>query len=230
MRVLHTSDLHGRYKPLLLALEAGGFDLWIDTGDLLPNPSTPRQGWDWHTANQIHQARWLRFKTLAERLTRALDGRPAILVRGNHDFISLAPALRARGASATELTAGAMLELDGLRFAGFGEVVRHRGRWSGEVEQGGFHPLVEATFATDPHILCTHSPAYGILDDVDPSVATDDAHVGIRALADRLAASTHQVRWHLFGHVHETADRVVARGGVRHRNGALNLRVVDLAD
>lgn len=229
MRVLHTSDLHGRYKPLLRALEADDFDVWIDTGDLLPNPNRNTAGFDWHATNRRHQVRWLRFKSIARRLTAALRGRPAILVRGNHDFISLAPQLRACGATAHELTAGASVTLDGLTFAGFGEVVRHRGRWSGEVEQGGFWPLVEATFEAAPDVLCTHSPAYGVLDHVDAEVETEDAHTGIRALADRLATTDHRVRWHLFGHVHESADRVVERGGIWYRNGALTLQVVELS-
>ena len=36
MKILHSSDLHGSYKELLMALE-GDFDVWVDTGDFFPN-------------------------------------------------------------------------------------------------------------------------------------------------------------------------------------------------
>ena len=35
MRVLHTSDLHGKYKRLLAFDEP--FDVWVDTGDFFDN-------------------------------------------------------------------------------------------------------------------------------------------------------------------------------------------------
>ena len=35
MRVLHTSDLHGKYKRLLAVEEP--FDVWVDTGDFFHN-------------------------------------------------------------------------------------------------------------------------------------------------------------------------------------------------
>lgn len=225
MQVLHTSDLHGRYKPLLRALAQDDYDLWIDTGDLLPNPNRDRHGHDWHATNRTHQSKWLGFKSLAKRIAEALDGRPAILVRGNHDFVSLAQRLKPRGVPVTELTAGVSVEHGEHRFAGFGEVVRHHGRWSGEVEQGAFEPLVRATMDQAPTVLCTHSPAYGVLDQVDTSVATDDAHIGVRALAQALEHGAHDVRLHLFGHVHETAGQQVDRFGVRCSNGALGFAI-----
>ena len=38
MRALHTSDLHGECRTLLVQLSSiEGLDLWIDTGDFFPN-------------------------------------------------------------------------------------------------------------------------------------------------------------------------------------------------
>jgi Icc-related predicted phosphoesterase len=229
MRALHTSDLHGRYKPLLRALSAPDYDLWIDTGDFLPNPQRHLQGLDWHTINRRHQARWLRFKSLPKRIAQALAGRPVILVPGNHDFISLASHLKPLGVPVYELTSGEGVQLGAHRFAGFRHVVRHRGRWSGEIEQADFAPLVDATFDQSPTVLCTHSPAYGVLDHVDDVMQTQDAHIGVKALRDALRDRDHTVRHHLFGHVHETAGMVVERDGITYRNGALGLTHIELA-
>lgn len=228
MRVLHTSDLHGRYKPLLRALAEPDYDLWIDTGDLLPNPNRSHSGFDWHASNRRHQSRWLGFKGLPARIATALAGRPAICVQGNHDFVSLAMYLKALGVPAHELIQGECVSLGDHRFAGFRQVVRHHGRWNGELPQGDFWPIVEATMQHDPTVVCTHSPAYGVLDHVDTVIETENAHIGVKALSQAFEYREHHVRYHLFGHVHEAAGMVVERGGICYRNGALNLTRFEL--
>jgi hypothetical protein len=58
-------------------------ELWIDTGDLLGDtqlPSLSQAAWQ-----QSCIERW----RLGERLRKALAGRPCVLIRGNHDAVSL---------------------------------------------------------------------------------------------------------------------------------------------
>ncbi|MCG2781459.1 MAG: hypothetical protein L6264_10980 [Weeksellaceae bacterium] len=48
----------------------------------------------------------------------------------------------------------------------------------------------------DIDILVTHSPPYGILDEVDPGV-----HVGCEELLEKV--NLIQPKYHLYGHIHE---------------------------
>lgn len=73
-----------------------------------------------------------------------------------------------------------------------------------------------------PDVLLTHAPPAGVLD--------DDRHGarGVPELAARLARGGHNVRHHLFGHVHARGGETLVRDGVRYVNGARCARAHDI--
>lgn len=217
MKLLHTSDLHGAkeaYHALLGWKQP--FDIWIDTGDFLPTAGRHKGigGRIWAHAEEGYQARWLNFTDLAKRLTDWLDGRPAILVPGNHDFVSLHAALLRAGAEAHLITPQGV-NVAGLIWAGFREVNWIDGEWVGEVHD--MHELIEKTFSTSPDILVTHAPPAGIL-------ALD---YGVVALTSALTWKPHKVKLHLFGHVHECGGQEREEMGIRFVNGAEHINLIE---
>jgi len=215
MKVLHSSDLHGRYKKLLCFEEP--FDLWVDTGDFFPNkgrrPATGYRIVPW--LERSYQSKWWRWKSLGSRLARWLDGRPMISVSGNHDFVSLAVLLQAAGAHAHAVQTERAVDVAGLRWAGFRDIPYMDGEWPGEAHT--FGEAVDGALAQRPDILLTHAPPAGVLDDGEgiPELATAlRAHPGPRA--------------HLFGHVHHHGGQETTLGSVRCVNGAEGVRVITL--
>jgi Icc-related predicted phosphoesterase len=204
--ILHTSDLHGNYKKALAALEAGGFDLWIDSGDFFPNKTRG----DW-AIEPAFQTKWMAWKDLAARIVKALDGKTLISVGGNHDYVSLASLVKAAGGNAHDLTEGPVT-INGLTFAGFSEVPWMAGEWNGETH--AFNEIVDATFQAQPDVLVTHAPPAGVLD------TCPDHGGGIAALMTALCYQAHEVKAHFFGHIHEFGGQVVEEMGIQFANGA----------
>lgn len=234
MRILHTSDMHGDRQKLLNALNKRNWDVWVDTGDMLPNlwqyeandiPRPDESGLPgfrnptWAARNHTFQANWLRINRLAEEISQAMSGRRGVGVRGNHDYLSIAPILRYAGADFTELEHGVALEIDGQRFAGFGEVPLELARWSGETPQRVLDGIVAATLATRPTVLCTHAPPHGVL---DRAAGFSTWHTGVEAIDHEISS---EITHHLFGHVHASAGQKAKVGGVLCCNGAEHAKV-----
>lgn len=216
MRVLHTSDLHGRYKRLLAIDEP--FDVWVDTGDFMPNEGRKPKT-DYRIVPELesqYQAKWWRWKSLGARIAAWLDGRPAVVVSGNHDFLRLA-ALLGRDHPATYEVEPGGVEVAGLRWAGFREVTRDIGEWVGETEEPRLLELAAATVASKPDVVLTHARPSGVFETEWLN------HLGLPGLVGATGA-----RWHFFGHEHATGGRVIEREGVRYVNGACHLRIHEL--
>ena len=204
-QTLHTSDLHGNYKTLLVALE-GDFDVWIDTGDFFPNKTRGDRD-----VEVKFQTKWFGHKNLGERIVKALAGRPLISVGGNHDYANLAELVRQAGGNAFDVTEGPV-DFAGQRFAGFREISYIAGEWNGETHAADFATIVEETFACNPDIIVCHGPAAGIMD--------DKAHGGgVAALTSTLTWTPHNVTAMFFGHIHDTQG-VCEEMGISFINGA----------
>lgn len=218
LKVLHSSDLHGKYKRLLNGCADTEFDVWLDTGDFLDNvgrvPKTNMQIVP-HT-ERGYQLRWIGYKQLAHRFKDWLDGRPAILVPGNHDFLTFAHHLKRVCPNVHAITP-AGVEVAGLTWAGFRQINHEEGEWEGEIEPEAFAPLVDQTFDTNPDVLVTHAPPEDIL-----SRDGFDEEYGIAKLAAALREREHRIRWHFFGHAHPGGGSQVELDGVQHINGACN--------
>lgn len=217
LRVLHSSDLHGACETLLAVRE--DFEVWLDTGDFFPNLGRVQA-----TGYRIdpqeerrHQRRWLEESGLAARLRDWLQGRKALSVSGNHDFVSLTDLLRQTGADADEITTGGV-QASGFTWAGFREVPWMNGEWQGEVRD--LAALVDAAFAADPDILATHAPPTGILD--RPGL------FGIPELAVALTGRRHNIKAHFFGHEHDDGGKWVRVGETLCVNAAAAIVMVNL--
>lgn len=222
LRVLHTSDLHGKYKRFLQSdLD---FDVWLDTGDWFDNigRSAKTGGRIVPALEARQQARWLQWKQLCPRIRDWLKGRPVILLPGNHDFLSLANALQQSGCPEVHSITPDGVQVAGLTWAGFRQIPRIAWEWEGEIEEADFEPLIQQTLACAPDVLVTHAPAGGILDD------HGSRGYGIQPLTSALAYQPHRVRWHFFGHEHACGGRQVEEMGIRFFNGACHVLVHEI--
>lgn len=221
MKILHSSDLHGKYKWLLRDQADADFDVWVDTGDFFDNVGRVAR-----TNHAIHretekaaQDRWWGWKHLGTRFKEWLNGRPAIICSGNHDFIDLAYLLRRAGAN-VHVTRPEGVDVAGLTWAGFREINWISGEWAGELHD--FSDLVDSTWATNPDVLVTHAPPAGIL------VASGDDDYGIPRLASALFFEEHKIKHHFFGHVHDTGGQQEEKGGIKFYNGATNVLIHEI--
>lgn len=210
LRVLHSSDLHGRYDKLLEALRGGlgDYDVWIDTGDFLPNRS-----WANRTVEIPFQSFFI--SKIAPELLEALGDRRFLYVSGNHDFIKLSGFMK----NAETIDERGCVNVDGIRFAGFRHIAYIIGDWEGEIERSQFEYLMSLIQTYDPHVLLTHTPPGGILD-----YEGKDAY-GVHEITMHLSQNPHKIQHHFFGHVHGC-------GGIHQRvtpttfyNGALNVKL-----
>lgn len=216
LRVLHSSDLHGKYKRLLVDHADTDFDVWLDTGDFFDNKGRVLMGHDYLInphAERTYQTKWWQRADLGRRFADWLGGRPAIICAGNHDFIHLANALAGSRVPNVHKITTSGVDVLGLRWAGFREINYIRGEWEGEAMPSELASRVAQTLAARPDILVTHAPAHGVLDEVQG--------YGIPSLTNALTYGTHAVRAHFFGHCHADAGRSVeAIPGVVSYNGA----------
>lgn len=199
MIIGHFSDIHGK----LALIDAGGpVDLWVSSGDFLPDPP-----WVVGTAGDVekYQRKWL--AAHAADIAKRLNGHPLLYVGGNHDFIDIGIALQRAGAQATDLSL-LPAHVGGYVFAGFREVMPINGWCRGETLD--FTAVIDRAFGANPTILVTHAPPFGVL----------DAYYGIPALEEAFRRREHRIRAHLFGHIHEHGGQSEVRGSVVHYNAA----------
>jgi len=222
LRVLHSSDLHGKYKRLLKGMKEAEFDVWLDTGDFFDNIGRVQK-----TGGQIiremeltKQSKWWGWKMLGARFAEWLAGRPAIIMPGNHDFLSLHHQLLRAGVD-SHLVTPEGIEVAGLRWAGFRNIPHMEDEWEGETWDGEFEPLIETTLASGPDVLVTHAPPNGILN-------PQEEDYGIPGLVNHLAYHPHQIRWHFFGHDHKMGGQRANEMGIRFFNGAQHTLVHEI--
>lgn len=223
MRILHSSDQHGRLDQLVAELHRPDYEVWVDTGDLLPtrSPWLPE-------LEQAYQERYLTTTgaslgslghTLAEHITKALAGRPAVLVSGNHDFINAARVLCQAGANAHNVSTHGPITIDDVVFAGFREIPYIEGVWPGEAQDDHLERLVDEIVELSPHVLLTHAPPRGVLDSIQGSSGAR-IKLGIDALDHGLCYAMPRLRLHCFGHIHEHGGRALVRDGITFSNAA----------
>jgi len=224
LRVLHSSDLHGKYKRLLKGMKDADFQVWVDTGDFYDNIGRTNKT-NYRIIpemERVQQSRWWGWKMLGSRMAEWLDGRPAIIVPGNHDFINLHHYLKRAGAD-SHLVTPKGVEVAGLRWAGFRNVLHMVDEWEGETFEPDFDQIVAETMASDPDVLVTHSPPSGILN-------PQECDYGIRAVTHHLSYLPHRVRWHFFGHDHDGGGQQIEQLGIRFINGALHTLIHEVGE
>lgn len=214
MRILHTSDNHGRFERIAQGLQDDSIECWLDTGDFFPNFELPIQ----RKIEEVCQREWFR-DVAAPVLLAALNGRPVITVGGNHDFTSLAGCLREVGYPFVhEIGPDHVVELGGLKWAGFPHVPPIDGRWNNEVPELDIGRLLERVIMLEPDVLVTHTPPANIM----------AGRYGSTAVCNMLMYRSHTIRYHFFGHEHRCGGMFEVHQGICFYNGAENERVIDI--
>lgn len=222
MRLVHISDTHGlerlcaRLSQAWVDLNGRDFDAWVLTGDIFNNkePSSPER-------ERKFQRREWSYKQ--QSIIRRLGNKPVITVDGNHDFQSFG--LLLMNCHKTYRVGTADFNFNGMKFVGFREIPRIGGFWCGEADEARLRELTEQVLSTNPDILITHSPPYGIL---DGSLTNMGDHYGIKPLAIKLATTPHNVKLHCFGHVHEHGGAITSIGGTQFSNAATKVNIIEV--
>lgn len=212
MILLHSSDLHGSYKRLLRALAKPDYDVWVDTGDFLPNTGNRPVVF---ADEALYQERVLRRGggAVLKKISKALAGRSFVCVSGNHDFVDVSKELRKHGVKATNVQGGAA-RIAGLTFWGFGQIPYIYGEWSGEIRD--FSGLLGLYQQVNPDVLLTHAPPQGMFD-------TSKGY-GIPRLLNLTLCSANPPKAHLFGHCHSDGGKVFNAMNTKFSNAATTIQ------
>lgn len=217
MRILHTSDMHGRFKEILYPALEEDFDVWVDTGDWAPNLT--RGDVDIESTYQVRY-----FIEFEKEIVERLNGRPFLSVSGNHDYACLATLMFTAGHKQAHSVnkEPVHMRLNGniLTFAGLREIPYIAGEWNGEKKD--LTPYVVRALSFKPHVLLTHTPPAGIMDK-----GLDDKHIGSTVLANKLAYEKHNVAFNLFGHVHGNKG-IEQHHGITFVNSAEGATFIDI--
>lgn len=195
MRIVHASDWHGRLRRRLP--EA---DLYVFTGDMLPNFGGPISA----EVERIYQETWAADMAKLGWLEFVLGSpaAPILCVRGNHDFVDLAP-LFAEGNLVKEFDFCELIDVPGLglRAAGMRGIPRIAGTWADEYDRDVL--LDRARELGKADLYLTHCPPAGILDEAYGE------SLGLEGLSREIMSSgTGRPTVHMFGHIHECGGRV----------------------
>lgn len=219
MRLVHFSDWHWSFGKLPEA------DLYVCTGDMLTNfpVANPAFACDYQI-DRRHEQR-MQPKAIALFVAKAgfskLLGSPAapiVCVRGNHDFVPIAPLFTGCG-PVTEIVCNEVVTVAGLRITGHRGVPTINGSWNDETPRGDLMDRLRAMPAADVYV--THYPPAGVLDGVG-------VHYGLEGAANELVYRHSAVHGlHCFGHVHECGGTVQVTGSFTFSNAATTYNVLE---
>lgn len=162
MRILHISDTHGSFNPLI-----GPFDVILHTGDLLPNFPSIMSGdknreienqANWINQNISHFKKWIGDNTF-------------LFVAGNHDItpsqriIDILVDNKIKAVNITEK----VFQFNGKTFYGIPNINKINGRWAYESTPEemlkAFNKFKTAlALYRRIDVLAAHMPLYGMLD------------------------------------------------------------------
>lgn len=226
VRVVHASDWHWNFR---VCPEA---DLYVFTGDMLPNHpvierdkgSTRYKSWTIDREHErMHQARDIHELVAAGGMRQFLGSpdAPVICVRGNHDFVDLAPMFE--GCHLVhEFRDNEVVEVCGLRVTGHRGIPYINGLWSDEMQRAELLDRVRAMTCEGVNLVLTHYAPQGVLDSVG------FGHVGLEGMASALALRILPGGAHCFGHIHEFGGQTRLIGDVTFSNAATAVNVLDL--
>jgi hypothetical protein len=231
VRILHTSDLHlpkhgdperGAIRRLLDALRGslGDYDVWVDSGDLLPDPpasidpqrvSDARMMPEAHEAAARWQLRWM--ERVAPHIVEALGDRRGVVIDGNHHWMNAAHYLDTASAGRIAYAQhGEAVEVASLRWTGLPFIPSCGGCFRREVEAADWSDILGAVPPAD--VLVSHAPPAGPL-----------------SVYDEWGVPWDRCRRHapvvLCGHIHQTGGRE-ASDGWRVVNGACRMRIIEI--
>lgn len=212
MKIFHFSDNHGSID-WMNSVDLSDMDMIISSGDFFPNCSRGNR-----IKEPSFQNAW--FDKNANHIKDFLKGKPILVVNGNHDFIDLGDKLLEHGYYDTYKITPEGETINGITFAGFGEIPYIAGEWNGEIDWHELKELVEETFECRPEVLITHAPCAGIL----------DAGFGIEPLLTHLSYHTHVVKHHFFGHIHIHGGKVQEAMDIVFHNNACGYGIAEIGE
>lgn len=136
-----------------------------------------------------------------------------LLVPGNHDLMfERSPHLIDMSAyKKIELLIDTHCVIDGRVFYG-SPWVNYCGPWAFTYDAGGdAMERVRAAIPEATEVLITHSPPYGILDDMYPDRKNRNRHLGCKLLKEHVFKRV-KPKVHIFGHIHESYGHVKRKG------------------
>jgi Icc-related predicted phosphoesterase len=187
-------------------------DLYIFTGDMLSNYSWPPN----IPLEIARQTEELKYWAMDMKDSLGSPDAPIVCVRGNHDYISLAPVFK--GCNLVhEFTDNARIEINGISICGHRGIPYINGYFSDEFRK----PELIEKFKNLPEadIVVTHYPADCVL----------DAGYGLEEIANHMMYSWNKPpKYHCFGHIHEMGGQIQELGGIRFSNAACTMNVLEL--
>ncbi len=230
MRIVHGSDWHG------YAQQCPEADLYVFTGDMLDNFPVKDRDPGSYTYRQRRfipeHERECQTKQMAQFVANGGMRRylgspdaPILIVRGNHDFVDLAPMFE--GCNLVhEFKDNEMVEVCGLKATGHRGIPYIFGTWNDEVSRADLKDKFRAMPHADLYI--THYPLAGMLDNaLGPDGGNRGEQYGLEGgLVDFLIyRMTPAV--HMFGHIHECGGEIRKVGPVQFSNAATFVNVID---
>jgi Icc-related predicted phosphoesterase len=88
----------------------------------------------------------------------------------------------------------------------------HRQNWVFNADRGQEIKTIWGRIPNDVDVLLTHSPVFGVLDEVPVEGRTDwhiDGHVGCQDLLDVIKKRLTNLKLHCFGHIHDNVGIVI---------------------
>ena len=216
MKVCHFSDTHGN---LFTLDRPDDVDVFVCSGDFFPNSeyftdeAQTRYQRDWF---RNHKSKDTFGYTPREYMREFFAGKPVLWVPGNHDWIDLSEEMpRDNIYLVDEYNPKTIL---GKKFAGFRHIPYIAGYWKGEIQENDFEPIIKRTFDSNPDILVTHTPPANIL----------SGRYGSQALLSAMMYRDHNIKLHLFGHIHEFGGKSSYNNGVRYCNSATTCVTIEI--
>lgn len=214
VRIVHFSDWHDHWRGLPAA------DIYICTGDMLRN-----YPYYWHIDKNDEitgQSRWVQEfrKQGGARSHFSTRDAPVVVVRGNHDFIDLAPIF---GGECFEvnLDPARTVEYCGLRIGGFRGVSPIGGCWSDELSFTEMTAAL-ARLPDNLDILVSHTPPQHILSDCL------GAPPFYNWLYSQYLGGKQLPKACCFGHVHEEGGKQEGQLGTVFSNASLGFNILDI--
>lgn len=235
MRIVHGSDWHG------FARKCPEADLYVFTGDMLDNypvfeRDTGVRYWriDRKTEYELQRKAIKQFiENGGMRRHLGSPDAPVLVVRGNHDFVDLAPMFEGCN-FVHEFKDNEVVEVLGLKVSGHRGIPYIYGTWNDEYAKPDLKDRYRAMPLAD--IYLTHYPPQGILDSeaqgqrsMGGGWSDDNTHYesyGLEGMADNLIHRGAKAL-HCFGHIHEAGGRVLKVGDVTFSNAATMVNEIE---
>lgn len=212
MRIVHFSDWHWDFWHLPEA------DLYVCTGDMLPNYTWPVYSDVERTRQEAAVTRLLSNGGFRQFL--GSPDAPVVCVRGNHDFIDLGRMFQDCNL-VHEFKSNEVVEVLGLKVTGHRGIPYIAGTWNDETMRPDLYDRWYA-MRPDADLYLTHYPADDMLD------GAFGAHFGLEGVQNWFYYKcTTRYPVHLFGHVHECGGQVLQSGDVTFSNAAERVNVLD---